>query len=192
MPTHKDDLDAEIKGLLELSYSPDKAVRKVFGFNGSVVLRENPAIGFEILSQVSSRFNVPFRSVLVVGSAHTGYSYFKDRDFVPRESDLDLAIVDPALFQKYSELSFLATKGYTDLTGFQNLAQFRDYLFKGIFRPDLMPQCSHRRDWFEYFNRLSAKYVDLFRDINCGIYQSELFFESKQTSLVAEYKRLNT
>ena len=42
-------------------------------------------------------------------SAHTGYSYFKERDFVPGESDLDVAIISPSLFQDYSEQVYSMT-----------------------------------------------------------------------------------
>lgn len=193
MATSKEALDQEIEASLAHSKSPVKAVRKLFTFKGRAVLEANSLVGFEILNAVSERFNVPFRSLAVVGSAHTGYSYFKQRDFVPKESDLDLAIVDSALFLRYCELSFQATDGYTDLTAFGGQRdapeRFKNYIFRGVFRPDLMPLCAHKRDWFAFFNQLGNKYSDLFDGINCGIYQSEVFFEAKQLPLIAEYRK---
>lgn len=189
---HKDDLDAELASSLNNGYSPPLVARKLYGFRGSPVLQANSTQAFDILNDVADRFALPFRSVLVVGSAHTGYSYWKERDFTAKVSDMDLAIVDIRLFCRYSELAFTATNGYTDLTRFKDAQQaqsFRTYITKGIFRPDMMPMCAARTDWFSYFNRLSMKYPDLFASINCGIYQSDTFFEAKQSDIVSEYKK---
>ncbi|RYE38997.1 MAG: hypothetical protein EOP24_45500 [Hyphomicrobiales bacterium] len=176
---------------MDLNYGPDKAMRKLFGFDGSVILQENRDDGFEILNSVAEFFNLQFRAIHVVGSAHTGYSYFKGRDFVAKQSDLDLAIIDAELFRQYCEHAFVATKGYTDLTGFSsdNYPSFKEYLVRGIFRPDLMPGCAHKQRWFTFFNRLSGPYHSLFDNINCGIYLSDQFFETKQAPLFSEFKK---
>ena len=81
-------------------------------------LQTNRIRGFRILNEICERFKLPFSSVKVVGSAHTGYSYFKERDFVPGESDLDVAIISPSLFQDYSEQVYWMTHRYSDLTKF--------------------------------------------------------------------------
>jgi len=192
---YKDALDANLASCLNSGYSPPLAARKVFGFTSSPVLQDaaisKPA--FEILNAVADRFAIPFRAVMVVGSGHTGYSYFKKRDFTLKISDLDLAIVDTRTFCRYSELAFNATHGYSDLTSFKDSVQaesFKAYLTRGIFRPDKMPNCAARRDWFTYFGRLTMTHSELFSSINCGIYQSDVFFEAKQSSIVAEYQKV--
>jgi len=191
MPPYKADLDARLQRSIDLKYGSDKAMRKLYGFEGSVILQEHCDDGFEILNSVAEFFNLQYRSIHVVGSAHTGYSYFKGRDFIAKKSDLDLAIIDAELFRQYSEHAFVATKGYTDLTNFAdgNFQTFRDYLVRGIFRPDLMPGCTHKQRWFTFFNRLSGKYLALFENINCGIYLSDQFFETKQAPILSEFKK---
>jgi hypothetical protein len=189
---YKDDLDAEIAGCLTVGYRPYKVARKVFSFRSSPVLQVHSKEAFEILDEVATHFRLQFRSIVVVGSAQTGYSYVKDREFKEKESDLDLAVIDTELFCYCSEEAFLAAKGYRDLTGFKDQAMansFREYLSRGIFRPDMMPSCSWKNDWFTYFNRLSMKYAGTFASVNCGVYQSDVFFESKQSSLVSQYKK---
>lgn len=189
---YKDDLDADIADSLRASSDPLHVARRLFEFRASPVLQANAAEAFAILDEVANRFAVPFRSVVVVGSAHTGYTYHKQRDFVPGESDLDLAIISAQLFCRYSEFAFQITKGYRDLTRFKDVTQaqsFQSYLSKGIFRPDMMPDSPAKQDWQKFFNRLTMKHNQLFRDVNCGVYQSDVFFEAKQASIVELYKK---
>lgn len=194
MSDFKLNLDAEIKAGLDRG-DPDRlTVRRLFSFNSPRVLASYKEAGFQIINAVSEHFQVPFRGIYVAGSVQTGYSYFKDRDFVPKESDLDLAIVDSRLFQKYAEISFAHTNGYDDLTRFpvrngtNQASSFKDYISRGYFRPDLMPQCPEKQEWFRFFNRLSLRHTNVFEDINCGIYLSELFFETKQTPIIRKYR----
>src|SRR5438094_10293333 len=88
---------------------------------------------FEIYNAISNEFKVPITSIQMVGSAKTGYSYVKDKSFNKGESDLDIAIVDPFLFQKYSEIVIKETAGFTDLSNFKDINQYSKYIMKGIF-----------------------------------------------------------
>jgi hypothetical protein len=138
---------------------------------------------------------LPFSSIKVVGSAQTGYTYFSARDFVPGESDLDLAIISPTLFQHYSEQVYSMTQRYSDLSTFPRkdgvdvARSFRLYLGSGYFRPDFMPNSPLRADWFGFFNKLSTQHTDVFRNITSGIYLSEGFFEMKNASIVEVYRK---
>ena len=104
---------------------------------------------------------------------------------------MDVAIVDPLLFQRYCETVLKVTVGFSDLTKFSdgNSKQYSKYIAKGIFRPDLMPASDARRDWFNFFNKLSANYNDLFSDINAGIYFNQTFFEYKQSENIEIIRR---
>ncbi len=195
MSIYKADLDAEIKAGQDRGDPDQWTVRRLFAFDAARVMATQKDTGFQILNNVSEHFNVPFRSIYISGSFQTGYSYFKDRDFVLGGSDLDLAIVDARLFQKYAEISFRKTNGYSNLTSFpvkdgiSKANSFKDYISRGYFRPDLMPMCQEKQDWFGYFNSLSNRHRDVFHDINCGIYLSELFFEFKQTPIIDQYRK---
>lgn len=146
-----------------------------------------------IMNEISCFFEIPIMSIQIAGSAKTGRSFHKQRDFNPGDSDLDVAIIDPSLFQKYMEIVFKDTKGYTDRTGFQirdgksTADEYIAYLTKGIFRADLMPSGNARNTWSKFFGLLSARHGDLFKSINAGIYMSQLFFENKQRSAIKNY-----
>jgi hypothetical protein len=189
----KEKLDKTI-GLMIARSSPHRDIaRRLFLYDFNSVFTIDPDRGFLILNAVCDNFKLPFSAVKVVGSAQTGYSYYSKRDFVPGKSDLDIAIISAALFQQYSEETYWMTRRYSDLSRFPrqggiSVAQdFRNYLGSGNFRPDLMPESATKTSWFGFFNRLSNKHTDLFRDINAGIYLSERFFEMKNASLIEEY-----
>jgi hypothetical protein len=190
-------LNDEIGDAMARGDSTDLIIRRLFCFNGSPILAQNPEAGFHIINDVSEHFGIPFRRIYITGSVQTGYSYFKDRDFDPDESDLDLAIVDAGLFQHYCEVAYKETKAYSDLTKFSskdgtnNASSFQAYVAKGYLRPDYMPNCTVKWAWFKYFGNLGRTYANLFSKISCGLYFSERFFEGKQVPVIKLYKERN-
>lgn len=149
---------------------------------------------YEIINDISCFFSIPYSSIQIVGSAKTGKSYRKNTNFSSKDSDLDVAIVDTALFFQYMELVFKLTKGYQDRSGFtkhgggSSFESYITYIGKGIFRPDFMPSCAQRASWRIFFEKLSASNAGLFKSISAGIYASQSFFEYKQRSSIAEFK----
>jgi hypothetical protein len=199
MSEFKERLDRQIRLSITENDGDKVAARRLYLFNSSIILEQHPTAGFEIIDAVSRRFKVSFKSVAISGSSQTGYSYSKKRDFMAGESDLDLALIDCRTFQIYSEFVYYATNGYRDLTKFpinrdtgrSKADEFRDYLLKGYFRPDLMPYGPVQQEWFKFFNDLSKRYLQLFKNINCGIFLSEGFFEGKQRATVDRMRREN-
>lgn len=178
-----------IKAGLKQGLRNEVICRKIYTVYPAFVFDNDLDRQFEIYNAISNEFKVPITSIQMVGSAKTGYSYVKDKAFNKGESDLDIAIVDAYLFQKYSEIVIKETAGFTDLSNFKNIDQYSRYIMKGVFRPDLMPSCEVRKRWFNFFNKLSSKHIDLFSDINAGIYFSQTFFEFKQTENIEIIKR---
>ena len=168
------------------SHSHAKIARRLFTYERPYTLSDdaNADRAFDLFSSVADYFRVPFPSVRAVGSGQLGCSGHKARDFIPKTSDLDLAIVDSAMFSQYCLHATIATKDYSDLTKFPDSATYQgfvQYLAKGIFRPDLMPLCPNRKLWFDFFQQISAKFTDMYSSINCGVYLSEEVFERKQS-----------
>lgn len=196
-PDSKAALGATIAAMLATKTTPRDIARRLVIYETSHVFSSDPDRGFLILNEVAKHFRVPLSAVRVVGSGQFGYSYFKRRDFTPKVSDLDLAIISIDLFKSFSELCYWISEGYTNLVKFPRPTregvdvptQFREYLSTGYFRPDLMPLCDHREKWFAFFNQLSNKHVDLFKNINGGIFLSESLLEMRNTNLVDEYRR---
>jgi hypothetical protein len=160
--------------------------RKMFLLDPTFIFRDDSITGFKILNSVSERFRVPLGCVKIAGSSQTGFSSFQNRDFIAGKSDLDIAVVSPNLFQRYCEIVYEVTNGYRNRTGFElgSLEQFQENLQIGYFRPDLMPMCTQKNDWFVFFKTLTDRYSITFKSVNGGIYFSETFFAGKQIAVV--------
>ena len=188
-------LNCKIGDMVSSSASHRVIARRLFLYDFPTVFSSDQERGFNIMNAVCDHFKLPFSSLKVVGSAQTGYSYIKGRDFIQGDSDLDLAIINSDLFQYYSEEIYWLTDRYSDLTRFQrrndvsSVQSFRNYLSEGQFRPDMMPNGKLKTDWFSFFNKLSNNHTEVFKNINAGIYLSEGFFVMKNSSIISEYKK---
>jgi hypothetical protein len=145
---------------------------------------------YEVLNEIAQYFNVPITAVQVTGSAKLGRSLHKQTDFVPGESDLDVAIIDAISFVWNLELGLRVSKGYSNRASFplrhgqSTQEMYIQYISKGIFRPDLMPNCPERAQLHNFFGLLSNKHTNIFGSISAAIYVSQACFESKQRSAV--------
>jgi len=184
-----------IERSLRESVPSNLIARKIFLSYPTAAFKDGEDLEFEILNRIKDFFGIPFSAIQIVGSSKTQKSLHKENTFTPKVSDLDVAIIDPGLFLKYVEISYRATKGYTDLTKFKRDSNqrptynsFYKYTTKGIFRPDLMPRCREATEWWQFFSKISADHSNIFKSINAGIYASEYIFESKHTELIDTYK----
>ena len=189
---------SEINICLKNNTPYNSIVRSIFLTYPTFVFTGKENIQFFILNKISEFFKIPIMNIQVVGSSKTGHSLPNNTIFDSISSDLDIAIIDVLLFQKYTDCVFLKTEGFTDLTSFkrdhQGEADYKLYLkciSKGIFRPDLMPNCPEKIEWFYFFKQLSIEYKNLFKSINAGIYFSQTTFEFKQVSSIIKYKENN-
>lgn len=171
--------------------------RKIFLSYPTSVFENKHEIEFDIKNKISQFFDIPITSVQVAGSAKLGYSYHKSKIFEIGESDLDIAIINTDLYLRYAMIAFQKTNGYTDLSHFKQQGtlggvkvkdNFIKYLARGILRPDLLPNCEEKIDWFKFFNNLSSEYIKIFKNINAGIYCNEKFYEHKQSDVIKKYK----
>jgi hypothetical protein len=189
---YRDNLKNNIENYISDGNSDNVIARRLFCFDRPVILSldEYKDHGFELLNDVSEYFNIPLRRIYIAGTVQTGYSFFKNKEFVPKASDIDLAIVDTSLFKKYLETVIRETKLYKDNTKFEvnHYKQFKNYISKGIFNAEYMPNISLRNEWEKFFNDISTKYSEQFSTVNSFIYLSETTFEWKQVSILDEYR----
>lgn len=176
----------EIESAARAGYNSLSIARRVFflfpthAFSGAIERQ------FDLYQEVAAFFNVPFNSIHIVGSARTGVSLVHGTPFDSQNSDIDIALVDPTAYLKYTELAFVKSEGWRNRAAFptkQGIGtrdDFLSYLTRGMFRPDLMPTCKERGDWLSFFGRLSRKYADVCNGISACIYASAMFFEWKQ------------
>jgi len=165
-------------------------VRKVY-----LTYPTNAFIGFEdqqyeLLNEIAQFFKVPITAVQVTGSAKLGRSLHQQTNFIRGQSDLDVAIIDAGLFVWHMELGLRRSKGYSNRASFPlrhgqtTQEEYIQYISKGIFRPEIMPNCPERAQLRNFFGLLSNKHTNLFGSISAAIYVSQACFESKQRSAV--------
>lgn len=168
--------------------SSEKIALGVYVVYQTVAMKGLDDMKFDILYAIAEHHKVDITHVLIAGSAQTGESFHKGTLFSSKTSDLDIAIVDPSLYEKCLRLAHTATRDYSDLSGFQRkegISVYKDFLEnlgRGFFRPDLMPSCNFKTEWFSFFQSLSKKYQSNFESINCGVYSSLHFFQLKQSN----------
>jgi hypothetical protein len=176
-----------------------EAINRLFAYDQCFAFKDDEGQGFDLMQKIADYFNISLRSVHIVGSAQLGHSFFKDRNFNPGESDLDVAIVNTELFLRYYEFCYVVTKQYKDKTNFPKHGElepnevakrFMEYLARGYIRPDYMPYSKKRSDWMTFFNKLGNTYISKFKKITCGIYLSQTFFSMKQQEILTEIERV--
>lgn len=143
---------------------------------------------FELKSSIASEFALHPSQVLIVGSAKLGFSIVKAKRYRPfgDTSDIDVAIISPALFNSMWEdaFNFWRTGAY-----WPEIDAFRRYLFRGWIRPDKLPpekSFERRRHWWEYFRTITQSQVFGPFPIRAGLYKSWHYLESYQQTCVSE------
>lgn len=173
--------------------------RKLFLSYPTSAFIDDHEVEFEIRDRVRRLYQIPISSVQVIGSAKTGFSLIKKTDFKKGISDLDLAIIDPAIFTKIWEEAHDISRGF-EATRFTDLPQsngqivhgsgqkrFLQYLQRGIIAPDFLPQGELRRKIISDFSRITKSHENSFSKISAFFYASEYFFQAKQKESIDQH-----
>ena len=164
--------------LLIEQFAPEAIAHKLLLAHVPYVFREEPLKFALFRRTIADAFDVEPTNVFIVGSAMAGRSLKGgeiEREY-SASSDIDTLIVSETLFTSYVMESLEWVKEITkpDYTGAQpmtpeiptNNAKFVGWLashaYKGIWRPDSLPQESTaRRDFFSRFAAVSLKTLGL-------------------------------
>lgn len=115
----------------------EAVVRRHITYGSAFALSDE--LHFDLKSDVSREFGIHPSEVVVVGSAKLGFS-LKPRDLFRQfweQSDIDVAIVSPILFDElWEEVFEYERRGGS----WSEQVSFKEYLFKGWIRPDKLPQ----------------------------------------------------
>lgn len=140
---------------------------------------------------VAEKFSISHLHIHMVGSGKLGFSIKPNRRYglFNDESDIDLAIISPNLFESVWRTAFLYSK-----TGayWPKRDEFFSYLSEGWIRPDKFPKTNFDpffQEWWDFFMGLtrSRQFGDF--PVRAGIYQSEFFLEQYQKICVEQCKR---
>lgn len=147
---------------------------------------------FQLKEQVCEHFRVDYNEVIMVGSGKLGFSIKPTRRFQAfnDDSDLDIAVVSPRLFETVWKEAYLFKKGGSY---WPKADSFFKYLSEGWIRPDKLPRNEYftfTSNWWDFFNALtqSGQYGPY--AIRAGLYHSNFFFEEYQKICIEQCKEL--
>lgn len=178
--------------------SSREMARKLYLSYPTSVLIDDPETEYVIRNRFASLYTVPLAAVQIIGSAKTGFSLVKNSEFIPMTSDLDVAIIDAGLFQRFWEEAYETSRGF-EANRFQDpqkdgqvvvgagQRRFLTYLQRGIIAPAYLPPGNLRQKLIADSERISASYRKHFAKISAFFYASELFFQSKQEDAIEKH-----
>lgn len=138
--------------------------------------------------KVAEFFKTDVENIYIVGSAKTGFSITKTKDFREgiegvKNSDIDIAIVDTKCFENYHQQIGSFHSDYMErpmLSGRDNekLQKSKNYLTEGWIRPDLLFPKELQQEWMNFFDSISDGRFnsDLNYRINGGLYLNQSCF----------------
>jgi len=182
--------EEEIRELARRYANPLVRARRIYLDHPSYAVAGKRDVEFEIKQELAEYFNIPFGRVTFCGSAHLGFSPRKGTRFTPGESDLDVAIIDTDLFQRYWQITNDVTKAFNDLTGFsiyrnpQNtIDALKEMIVKrGVIFLDKMPKCQQSDRDASFLYSISAAYTNYFKKITVAVYMNEYAYCWKQNA----------
>ncbi len=156
---------------------------------------------------VATQYGVEIERVMIVGSAKIGFTLTlkkaksaaeKDRPpFSPfsDRSDVDVAIISDALFDDIWKraFEFWHSSGYAKVANYWPRGRdFREYVFRGWMRPDMLPNEASiqiQDEWFEFFRHVTnAGYAGSY-PIKAGLYREHYFLERYQSQSLEKAKQ---
>jgi len=137
---------------------------------------------FRLKEEICEHFKVEFNSVVLVGSGKLGFSIKPAKRFQSfgDDSDIDVAVVSPQLFEKVWEEAYLYKKGGAY---WPKATSFFTYLSEGWIRPDKLPSSDSfefTATWWDFFNEITASKRYGPYKIRAGLYHSMFFLQEYQ------------
>lgn len=144
----------------------------------------------ELKSTIKDKYDIQYNNIIIVGSGKLGFSIKPSKRFVPfgDESDIDIAIISPVLFEKYWQR---VLKYIEDNSFYENYPKFCKKLSQnGWIRPDYLPSIDLKNEWFDYFTALteSQKYGSY--SITAGLYYNYWCLENYQLSCIKQCREV--
>ncbi len=183
----------EFKGKLRNQAISDIEIVQGYITHGpAFVFKEDDGKFFKLKSMVAQKFGLNPQDVIMVGSAKLGFSISPLIRWQPfhDESDIDMAIISPDIFDRFwKELyDFNIKLTYRTEKEEKQYYRFLDYFFKGWLRPDVFPfSYVGRKEWLDFFKSISyGEFGD--HKITGAVFRDWGFYEAYHTSNIREIR----
>lgn len=143
---------------------------------------------YALKNKICDKLEVGFDNVIIVGSCKLGFSIKPSKRFIPfgEESDIDVAIVSPVLFESVWKTAMEYKYSNAD---WPSKEKFFKYLSDGWIRPDKFPKGENfafSTDWWEFFSELTNSRIYGDYKIAAGIYYNSFFLEKYQETCLEQ------
>lgn len=191
---------AEFDALLRVTASESDRkdfIRKYLFHGTPFVFKDREDEYFEFRNRIARHFGVSFQEVFIVGSAKLGFSFVKRTTF-SYESDVDVVIVNDALFEEYCrqicDFQYQMDVSYkmVSLDERTMYNQFLRYLVKGWMRPDKLPVSFQvdllKNGWFDFFTSISHGKSEVGNyQVTGALYRNYYYLEKYHLSGIERY-----
>ena len=154
---------------------------------------------YEFRKKISQKFNLNFYEIYITGSAKLGFSAYK-RKFFDLESDIDIAITSPELYEKFMEyiykyqMELRENRKSISSKELNQYHKFLEYTAIGWMRPDQLPTSFHigelKNGWFNFFRSLSYGKSEAGNyKVTAGIFKSYSHLERYALSSLKKEKK---
>ena len=174
-------------------------VQKFF-FNGTpFIFKDRDSEYYMFAKKIADNFNINYTDINIVGSSRFGFSPFKFTEFT-YDSDVDVAICNEVLFEKYFKLIC----DYTYMLRANNLLlrkdqydkyiRFLKYFSTGWMRPDLLPKNTTefreiKENWDDFFLAISYDKSEVGNyKVKAGLFKSQYYAEKYYKSSISIIK----
>ena len=172
-----------------------EVVRKYITYGDTYILDHDKY--YSLKQKVSNHFDIHPSEVIIVGSGKMGFSIAENTTSSPpkiryrnfgNDSDIDVAIVSQALFEKIWQEVY---NYYIEKGMWSRKDKFEEYFFRGWLRPDMFPLSKNFpvcEEWWTFFQALTSSNEFGFYKISAGLYKSWFFLEKYQSGAVEQCK----
>lgn len=182
MSTYREEINSYLEGGME---EFDLINELYFSYPMLKITKEQLA---EIKREIHNELDIPHSSIWVIGSAHTGFSIYKDTEFDEEKvSDIDIVVIDKDYFYKLQNLVIKETKGMKDRSFFKNNHSYRMYQFnisRGYIRGDFIINSTLATKIERICEDLNA---ELEREVHLAFYLNDEAFRWKNLESLNKY-----
>lgn len=176
-------------------------IQKFFFSGTPYVFKNRDGDYYHFSKKIADNFETSYQDINIVGSSRFGFSPYKFTKF-SFESDIDIAICNENLFNKYFNLICDYTYKLRNREillrkdQYNQYVKFLKYFSTGWMRPDLLPQNTIefkeiRENWDDFFKNISYGKSEVGNyKVKAGLFKNQYFAEKYYKQSISNLQKI--
>ncbi len=176
-------------------------IQKFFFSGTPYVFKNRDGDYYHFSKKIADNFETSYQDINIVGSSRFGFSPYKFTEF-SFESDIDIAICNENLFNKYFNLICDYTYKLRNREillrkdQYNQYVKFLKYFSTGWMRPDLLPQNTIefkeiRENWDDFFKNISYGKSEVGNyKVKAGLFKNQYFAEKYYKQSISNLQKI--